>query len=130
VTLQAVPRSLPSPAARLDADPEARSCTIYYIRRELGRFDYGDRRLVTYVQGLIDNCGFPPPWPVNHKRNGITRAVTPESRWPRAAVDAWLDEWTPPGLAMAIDAKAMAAAATDMDAAAAGLARLPSSSEG
>lgn len=110
------------PLDRLDADPEARACSLWYVRRALGRLDYGDDRIVAYLQQLVDGFGFPAPLPCAVKgQRGLTRAVTVSSCWIRAAVDAWLDEWTPPGLAAALDARAMAAAASDMDARAASL---------
>lgn len=115
--------TVPVAAVRIDDDPETRTCTILYIRRELGRGDCGDKRLISHVQALVDEMGFPPPLPCSVKgRAGLTRAVTMNSRWIRAAVDAWLEDWTtPPPVAATLDRKAHEAAAAEMDAAAKGL---------
>lgn len=101
-------------------DPAARTCTIWYIRRELGRADYGDGRLVTYVRALVASRGFPPPLP-HEKRGHLVEEVTVNSRWLRSAVDAWLDDFLPPEAAASVDRAQRAAAADEMDAAAFGL---------
>lgn len=102
---------------------EARStmtCTIWQIRLMLGRGDYGDRRIVAYLTGLVADFGFPPPLP-HEKRGRVISGVTISSRWLRNAVDAWIDDFLPPDAAAAIDRAAQAAAADEMDGAAFGL---------
>lgn len=102
------------------SDNAERTCTIWYLKRELGRTDFGDARLCQYIQGLITGHGFPRPLPTFHKGE-LVGDVRTTSRWIRAAVDQWLDDFLPPDLSDAIEAKRRAAAAADMDSAAAGL---------
>lgn len=109
-------------AALASADDEP-TCTLWYIRRQLGRGDYGDRRMVTYVAKLITAEGFPPPLPSMVKRN-LSRQVTVGSRWIKSAVDAWILDFLPPANAAAVDRVAMAAAAAEMDRAATSLGNL------
>lgn len=105
------------------ADPDApRTCTLGYIRAALGRRDYGDKRMVTYVTLLVEHHGFPKPLPTLRKK-ALTGAVTPDSNWLRDAVDAWLEDFLPPEAGAQLDAAAKAAAAADMDNAAAQLGR-------
>lgn len=103
----------------LDAD-EAPTCNLNYIRRRLGRSDYSDRRMVTFVTQLVDQRGFPQPLP-SMRKGMLTGDVTQHSSWLRPAVETWLDNFLPPEAAVALDRQAMAAAASEMDAAAAGL---------
>ena len=122
MSIHVVPPQLPSIAQRIDGDPDARTCTIWYVRRELGRIDYGDKRICSYLQKLVDQHGFPAPFPCERKgRRELETRVVPESRWIRAAVDAWLEDRTPPDLGAALDRKARDAAAAEMDAAAGNL---------
>lgn len=107
-------------AAPADDEP---TCTLWYIRRQLGRGDYGDRRMVSYVAKLISREGFPPPLPAL-QRNELTNQVTASSRWIKSAVDAWILDFLPPANAAAVDRVAMAAAAAEMDRAAGNLGRL------
>lgn len=103
-------------------EPEP-TCHLYYVRRRLGREDYGDGRLVTYITKLIDQCGFPKPLPhLAIRKAGLVEHVTNQSRWLRPAVDQWFDDFLPPETAVALDAAAMAAAGAEMDDAARGLA--------
>jgi hypothetical protein len=102
---------------------DAPTCTLAYIKRQLGRGDFGDRRMCTYVRALIAGEGFPPPLPCLIKRE-LTREVTPKSRWIRASVDAWIEDFLPPANAAAVDRAAMAAAAEEMDRAAGNLGSL------
>lgn len=111
---RAAPPSFPP-----DAAP---TCTLAYIKRQLGRGDYGDRRMCTFVKALIAAEGFPPPLPCMIRRK-LTREVTPKSSWIKASVDAWVEDFLPPANAAAVDRLAMAAAAADLDAAAANLGR-------
>ena len=109
-------------AAPLPADDEP-TCTLWHIRKQLGRQDYGDKRMVTYVCKLISTEGFPPPLPSMIKRR-LSREVGPNSRWIKSAVDAWILDFLPPANAAAVDRVAMAAAAAEMDRAATQLGRL------
>lgn len=84
------------------------------IVRRLGRDHYGPGRRVTYVTKLVDERGFPAPYPSMIK-GALVSGVTRDSRWPRAAVETWFDNFLPPEAHAALDAAAMAAAAADMD---------------
>jgi len=108
------------PPAPIDAP----TCTLSYIKRQLGRGDFGDRRMCTYVRALIQQEGFPPPLPCMLRGGTLTREVTPKSRWIRSAVDAWIEDFLPPANAAAVDRLAQAAAASEMDSMAANLGRL------
>lgn len=99
------------------------TCTLWYIQNRLGRSDYGERRMVTYVTLLIREHDFPPPLPTL-RRGILTRDVVARSRWIRTAVDAWLEDFLPPANAEALDKAARRAAADDMDEAARNLGRL------
>ena len=102
-------------------DPEATTCNLWYIRRELGQQRLSDARMVVYVDALIAQHGFPRPYPTMLKGGTLYRATHTRSTWQRAAVDAWLAGWIPPDVAATIDAAALAAAAADMDSAATNL---------
>lgn len=91
------------------------SCTIWYIQLKLGRGDYSVPRMVRYVEGLIAHHGFPRPFPREKKGGGLTEAVGDKSRWPRAAVDQWLEDWLPPEAAVAAERARQAEAAATMD---------------
>lgn len=70
-----------------------------------------------YVTALIDSHGFPAPFPFI--RGGrLIATVHRDSRWPVDAVDAWLDDWTPPGATSAAERDARNQAAAAMDQAA------------
>lgn len=99
-------------------DPDATTCNLWYIRRELGQLRLSDARMVGYVDALIADHAFPRPYPTPLKGGGICRTAHVRASWNRAAVDAWLAGWIPPEAAATIDAAALAAAATEMDAAA------------
>lgn len=111
--------SVHSRVAAAEADDRP-TCSLWYIRRELGRHDYSDRRMVGYVTALIRELGFPPPLPSMVKKE-LTTSVTQHSHWLRSSVDAWLNDFLPPANAASVDRAAQAAAATEMDAAAHGL---------
>ncbi len=109
-----------SPAAFVDDDGPA--CTIYYIGSQLGRRDHSPKRLIAYVDGLIEHHGFPRPYPREQRGTSeLTLTVGKTSRWPKAAVDHWLTGWLPPDAGAALDATARREAAEAMDARAAGL---------
>lgn len=111
---------LRAPNASAD-DPAARTCNIHYIRRELGQSNYSDKRMVAYLAQLVEGFGFPAPLPGIRKGGTVSGAVHADSKWHRAAVDAWIDgTGLPPAqsaaIARAADQRAHAAAASDMDA--------------
>lgn len=99
-------------------DPATRTCTIHYVQRELGEGQLSDKRLCAYLRKLIAEYHFPRPLPTVVRGGAVTADVHPRSKWIRDAVDAWLAGWIPPDCAATLDARAMASAATDMDAAA------------
>lgn len=109
---------MPLPSIRSAKDTTGTTCTLWFIRRELGQHGYSDRRMVAYVTQLIDQHDFPRPLPAMRKGGVLTSAVTSNSTWPRAAVEAWIEGWLPPDAAAAIDRKARAEAAASMDDAA------------
>jgi hypothetical protein len=97
-----------------------------FIMRELGKRHYGLGRQLAYVTLLIAEEGFPPPFPTLVKRRKgaperLERGVTSDSQWPRPPVEAWIEDFLPPGSAAALDARAQAAAADEMDRAAGNL---------
>ena len=112
-------------SAHDDPDRRTATCNLTYIRRRLGKAGWGDQRLASYVQALIEQKHFPAPFPTfTRKRNGnraLSDRVAPASTWQRCAVDQWFDDFLPPDAAAALDAAARAAAAADMDANAANL---------
>ncbi|WP_310532536.1 hypothetical protein [Novosphingobium sp.] len=101
-------------------DPEP-TCTLPWVRLQLGAQELTSGRLVRYVGLLIAERGFPPPLPNFSQRTGLSDEVTKDSRWIRSAVEAWLLDFLPPANAGAVDAAAMKAAAAEMDAAAGNL---------
>lgn len=111
-------RHAPIPLPGDDADEH--SCTIWYIRRRLGRLDYGADRLATLIAGLIDQYGFPQPLPYL-RAGALTQDVTDKASWIRTAVDQWLHDFLPPEAGAALDAAARREAADTMDQRAAGL---------
>lgn len=111
-------RHAPIPLPGHDADEH--SCTLWYIRRRLGRLDYSGDRMVAYVTALVDGHGFPKPFP-RMKRKALVDDVAIASTWPRVAVDQWLLDWLPPEAGAALDAAARREAADTMDHRAAGL---------
>lgn len=100
-----------------------RTCTLGYICTALGRISYGERRRCAYVRQLIAHHGFPRPLPTLHRRQ-LTSDVVASSRWLRAAVDNWLEDFLPPDAAAALDSEAQRVAAAAMDNAAANLGAL------
>lgn len=97
-----------------------------FIMRELGKRRYGLDRQIAYVTLLIGQCGFPPPYPemIKGKRGEPGRlelGVVSDSQWARPPVVAWIEDFLPPANAAALDERAQAAAAEEMDRAAGGL---------
>jgi hypothetical protein len=94
--------SVPAPAL---ADADGDTCTIWYIARRLGRRGLGWRKLANYVTLLIDQEGFPRPFPrYNQARRRLLHDVGMDSIWPRSAVDGWLANFLPPDDPGAADA--------------------------
>lgn len=102
-------------------DPE-HSCTLGFIKRRLGA-TMSDKRMCAYVTELISKKGFPEPMPA-FRCGQLIEHVIPHSRWVRAGVEVWFDNYLPPEAHAAIDAASRAAAADDMDQAATGLGKL------
>jgi hypothetical protein len=94
---------------------EKPTCSIFYISLKLGRDDYTPARMTRFVQKLVDERGFPKPYPLLRGKNLIEDCNT-RSRWSRDAVDLWLHDFLPPEAAAAADAATIAAAGADMDA--------------
>jgi len=105
-------------------DADEPTCTLLWLRRQLGRQDLTPGRFVRMVEALIANSGFPPPLPSFSQSKGLVLEVNQRSCWIRVAVEAWLQDFLPPANACAIDAAAMREAASDLDAAAANLGKL------
>lgn len=113
--------SHPVPAADVRSGNDQPTCTLHWICAQLG-FEGSDARRAAYVEGLIEQRGFPRPFPHSVHGGGLSDAVNPRrSRWLRIAVERWLSDFLPPDAAAAIDSEAAAAAAAEMDAAAARL---------
>lgn len=111
-------RHAPIPLPGDDADEH--SCTLWYIRRRLGRLDYGADRMVTLVTGLIGQYSFPKPLPYL-RANQLVQDVSDKASWIRTAVDQWLLDFLPPEASAALDAAARREAADTMDQRAASL---------
>ncbi len=97
------------------------SCTLWQVRLLLGRGDHSDDRFVRYVQALVEECGFPRPFPSPVKgsasrKGGLTLKVTHRSTFRRDAVLAWRDDYLPPDCSARLDAEAHRHAAAEMDA--------------
>lgn len=110
--------------SRLDAADDYPTVGLPFIMRELGKRNYGIPRQICYVSLLIEQHGFPPPYPELVGKKGAQRlelGVVKDSQFPRRPVEAWLEDFLPPANAAALDARAAAAAAEDMDRAAADL---------
>ncbi len=110
----------PAVAAQVMAEDADQACTIWFIAQRMGRAGWGAQRLARYVQQLVDQRGFPPPWP-EMVRGRLVDAVRPASKWDRAAVLQWLHDFLPPDAAASANAAARAIAARTMDQAAFGL---------
>ncbi len=105
------------------APPDERAnplLNLSQVARRLGVQRFGDQRLLGYLTALIAGHGFPRPLPAPVKKRAVA-AVHRESQWRGDAVEAWFDTFLPPACATALDAKALEAAASAMDHAAANL---------
>lgn len=106
-----------SPLARLGdvGDP---TCNAAWICKQLGQ-DGSEAVCTAYIEGLIAARGFPRPLP--HRAHGgkiVDHVHFQRSRWVRAGVVQWLGDYLPPSAAIALDKRAEAAAAAEMDRAA------------
>lgn len=104
-------------------DHRGLAVSIWQVRQILGRTDHSDRVFVAYLQSLVDECGFPRPYPSHVKGKGLVYQVTGKSSFRRDAVEAWAGDFLPPACADALDAAARDQAAQAMDQAALGLGR-------
>lgn len=102
-------------------DSAVTTCTFGYVQGQLGQNRLSPRRMVQYLQGLVDHHHFPAPLPAIVKGGTLTKQVHTSSKWIRSAVHAWLDGFIPPQCAATLDDQAYAAAAMDIDANAANL---------
>lgn len=93
------------------------------VLRRLGQEGRSTRWGSRYVQSMVDDAsiGFPAPLPLLVGGSLSTR-VHSNSSWPVDAVDAWLQDRTPPGGVSAHEQAERREAADDMDANAAALA--------
>jgi hypothetical protein len=76
--------------------------SLWYIATRAGVSDKSDNWILNYVRELHANEHFPSPLPYydsKKKRRGIHM----QSRWLRAAVDAWFDGFLPPHLVSVAD---------------------------
>ena len=117
------------PQSSLSHADDAPAVSIWYIRQRLGKSGthgkaYSGARMARYLALLIDDHGFPPPFPCLRRVGGVDHLVElpcEQSSWPRDAVDQWFADYLLTNNANAIDAAAMREAAHDMDRAAFGL---------
>lgn len=105
--------------------PFAATYSIFDIARRLGQThdirgrDRSIRWLLNHVEQLQLHAHFPTPLPYFAK--GEARPLHGNSRWPRIAVDHWLDGQTPSDAVDARDAAEAARAADILDARAASI---------
>lgn len=106
--------------AIVDRRPDARSCSLWYPADRLGVRDRSLRWIVQYFADLVEQHGFPPPFPTylrgRGNADGMTNAVVPSSRWDKVAVDAWFLDRLPPRLALVIDDAELDRHAATLDA--------------
>lgn len=96
---------------------EAPTVDIGFIRRALGKQRMAEPTFIALVQALVDQRGFPRPYP-DFRKGTLVDRVTRRSTFARCAVDAWLDNHLPPEAGLALQEAARANAAADMDSAA------------
>jgi hypothetical protein len=98
--------------------------SLWYIATRAGVGDRSDNWVLNYVRELHANEQFPSPLPYydcRKKRPGIHL----QSRWLRAAVDAWFDGFLPPHLVTVADDRALGRDADLLDRRAGELAGAP-----
>lgn len=97
---------LPTPLARAAAaaaNPRNRdTCGIYDIAGRLGQASRRPAYLCRTIDALIEAKGFPEPFPLL-KGAKLSTAAHADSRWSRAAVDAWFDNALPPSARGLVD---------------------------
>lgn len=91
------------------------SYSLLEVVKRLGQDRRGDRYRRSYVQKLVDEADFPPPFPVL-VAGALVGTVRSNSRWDAAAVDRWFEDRLPPDTAATIDRAAMREAADTLDA--------------
>lgn len=89
--------------------------SLFGVAGLLGQRQRNARWLTAYIDRLTLDEGFPRPLPLL-KADKLVRTASVNSRWPAAAVHAWLDGMVPPALANGVEAAARAAASNRLDA--------------
>lgn len=82
--------------------PVSTTYSLHEICRRLAHRG-GDHARVTYVRSLVEDYGFPKPYPTPVKGKGATREIRTNSQWPRDPVDAWFLDFDPPASSAAED---------------------------
>ncbi|MBN8848175.1 MULTISPECIES: hypothetical protein [unclassified Sphingomonas] len=99
---------LPTPlarAAQASANPRNIStCGIYDVAGRLGQAHRQPHYICKTIDRLIEQRGFPHPFPLLRGEAMLERVLA-DSRWPRAAVEAWFNDQLPPA-ARALDCAA------------------------
>lgn len=101
---------LPTPlarAAQANANPRnVSTCGIFDVAGRLGQAHRRPNFICKTIELLIEERGFPQPFPL--LRGAVLQErVFADSRWQRAAVDAWFNSQLPPE-AQALDTAAEA----------------------
>lgn len=101
---------LPTPlarAAQAATNPRnASTCGIYDVAGRLGQANRRPQYICKTIDLLIEERGFPHPFPLL-RGDVLKERVFADSRWPRAAVEAWFNHQLPPA-ARALDSSAEA----------------------
>jgi hypothetical protein len=77
--------------------------SLWYIATRAGVSSRSDNWVLNYVRQLIANEGFPKPLPYFDLQGRKRPTIHNNSRWLRAAVDAWFDGFLPPQLVTVAD---------------------------
>lgn len=94
------------------------TCNAHWIGKQLGH-DGSAATLEDYLETLIAEAGFPRPLPHRKHGGGLSFEVSyARSQWIRLGVVQWLEDFLPPPASAALEEKAFADAADEMDAAA------------
>lgn len=88
---------------------------LFAVGGMLGHRDRAVSWLCRLVDALIAHDGFPQPLPLRQRDGTTSRAAHRDSRWPAAAVDAWLAGQIPRGLVAVVDTSHLAAASARLD---------------
>jgi hypothetical protein len=90
--------------------------SLWYIATRLGVGERSEQWVLNYVRHLIANEGFPKPFPyIGLQQKRARKDVHLQSRWLRAAVDAWFDGFLPPHLVTVVDDRQAARDANTLD---------------